>query len=151
MSHASSPLRLDWRPSRLAQVTLALIAALALIALAHSDLPWPFAVTLGALVASASGWELHRMRRQPAWSLIVSDTAAADAEWLVDGHARSVRLRAVHLRGPIIGIRFDPDGQLPVHALWWPDTLDAQTRRALMLLAREPLAQRPPPSTPDPN
>lgn len=145
MSSASSPCRIEWRPSRWAVFGAALIGALAALAIALGDVPvrWRYGLSALALVIGLHGaW---REARRPRWTLVWPGVDA-NAQRIVGARIDAVTLRSIHLRGPLAGVTLnEPHGGV-VHALWWPDTLTASSRRALVLCSRVLRAEPPPPA-----
>ena len=109
-SNTSAPFRLEWRPSRWVTGALLALAVLAPLAVLASEMPpaaaWP-------LAAIACVWGLVRARREwrrPPCVLDWPPSEGTTGQW----------------RGPLLFVR-GPGIRLS----WWPDTLDAATRREL--------------------
>ena len=131
-SDASSPCRLEWRPSRWLLAALCALAVAAIAALWMSALP-PIACGIGSVAALAyAGWLLHRESQRPH---CVLGWPGGDADWRIECGNRIESLRHVDaaIRGGIAVVTLvDADGA-PRRYIWWPDTLDARGRRALRL------------------
>lgn len=143
MSSASSPCRIEWRASRWAVSGAVLIGALAALAIMLSDLPagWrPWLATLAFALGLHGAW--REARRRP-WTLIW-EGEDTNARRVIDGRVEAVSIVSIHRRGPLAGITLNNANGRTVHALWWPDTLSAASRRALALRAGV-LATEPPP------
>ena len=112
----SARFRLEWRPSRWLVGALALIAVLAPFAVLQSELPRPWAWLLAADAAVWGLWLAWREARKPPRSL----------EWPLPGATLAWRGPLLFLRAP--GLRL----------AWWPDTLDAATRRELRVSGMAP-------------
>lgn len=135
MSNASSPCRIEWRPSRWAIVGTALIGLLAAVAVMHSALPEPVQPLLALALLVFALWRAWRESRRAPWLLHWPGLDRA-ATRVIDGHETAVTIVAVRMRGPLAGISLNDGSGRITHALWWPDTLDAASRRALRLMAQ---------------
>lgn len=144
MSSASSPCRIEWRVSRWAVSGAVLIGALAALALVLSDLPASWRLWLAVLVFALGLHGAWREARRRPWTLIW-EGADANAQRLTDGRVEAVSIVSIHRRGPLAGITLNDANGRTVHALWWPDTLSAASRRELALRAGALDAEPPPP------
>lgn len=135
MSNASSPCRIEWRPSRWAMVGTALIGALAAVATMQSALPEPLRPLLALALLAFALWRAWRESRRAPW-LLHWPGLDRTATRVIDGHETAVTIVAVRARGPLAGISLNVGSRRISHALWWPDTLDAASRRALRLMAQ---------------
>src|SRR5688572_14968584 len=139
--------RIDWHPSRVEIVALAVLALLAAAAVIASAMPPPLRDPLAGLVA------LH--------GLLLARRAAAVPravlEWTGQGGAR-VRLRRGHavyeLRDVVVDRQWPlwrlqaRDGRGRRHRLvWWPDTLLPADRRRLARVASAARIAGPDPDT----
>jgi len=130
---ASATCRIEWRRSRW------MIALLLLLGLAGGVSPWlsdlPRAACAGAdlLVVGYLAWALRREAlRQPcslAW-------AGGDAPWRVECDGKVAAFRHVDAKVPgglaVLTLADEAGGRRTRH-VWWPDTLDAASRRSLRL------------------
>lgn len=127
-SHPEPADAFDWRPSRLQQALLALLAATAVLALLNCRLPAMVAIPAALAVVARGAWLLrHERRRRPRRLELGPGVVRVDGKD-VDG-------LVVAWRGPLAFLRWrDPAGRR--HALaWWPDVLPAPDRRRLRLAA----------------
>ena len=113
-SNESSNCRIDWRPSRVLALSLAMLGLLAAFAVMLSDMPMPLAIPASLL---AVGWGIVSARRElrrPAQLTSWREPRAVFRGWLVtvSGIDDSGRRHTLH---------------------WWPDTLSADARRRLRL------------------
>ncbi len=140
-SDASSPCRLEWRPSRWLPAALCALAIAAVTAVWMSALPPLPCAIASAFVVAYTVWrlrrELHHSRCELTWP-------GGDADWRVECEGREEILRHDHasIRGGIAVLTLiDASGRRRRY-VWWPDTLDARGRRAfkLALAARAPTA-----------
>lgn len=115
-----------WRPSRIVVAALSSLGLLAALALLASELPSAISVPL-AMLAVGHGVQLARREaRRPAHALaIVRGQASLDGERIDDV--------VLDWRGPLAFLRFRDRGGSLRRLSWWPDTLDARTRRELRL------------------
>lgn len=135
MSNASLPCRIEWRPSRWALVVTLIIAVLATVAIAQSAMPDPLrTVSMVAVLALAVWRAWHEAQRRP-W-LLHWPGLDRSASWVMQGHESAVTICAVQLRGPLAGVSLNDGSGRSAHYLWWPDTLDPASRRALRLMAQ---------------
>jgi toxin CptA len=121
-----------WRPSRWAIAALLLLSALAPFSVLASGMPrvaaWP-------LAAMSCAWGILCLRRERGRAprlleLRVDATVALDGIPLAE--------LTVSRRGPLAFVRWrDREGRRGRLA-WWPDTLPADSRRALALRAERP-------------
>jgi hypothetical protein len=113
----------------------ALLGVLAAVAVMQSALPeslrWLLALTL--LVFAL--WRAWRESRRRHW-LLHWPGLDRSAIQLIDGREIPITLCAVQLRGPLAGVSLNDGSRRITHVLWWPDTLDAASRRALRLMAQ---------------
>ena len=131
-SDAFLPCRLEWRPSRWLMPALCALAAAAIAALWMSALP-PVACGLGSAATVAyAAWLLRHESRRPNCSL---SWAGGDADWHVECAGRSESLHHVGAttRGGIAVLTLAEASGGRRRYVWWPDTLDARSRRALRL------------------
>lgn len=122
----------------------ALIGALAALAILLGDVPalWrPGLAVLACVIGVHGAW---REARRPRWTLVWPGSDA-NAQRIVGAQVDAVMIRSIHLRGPLAGITLNDSNGHTHHALWWPDTLTASSRRALVLCSRA-LHAEPPPS-----
>lgn len=125
-SDASSPLRLELRPSRLRYTAVGLLAVLAALALWRSALP----ALPGALVfAAALAWSLIELRRPQPLRLRWHGETGLRLDW-PDGGEEVVELRGARVLGPWTLLRLH-GATRPLQLALWPDTLDEAERRAL--------------------
>ena len=131
-SRPSSTCRIEWRPSRLRQGALLLVAGLAVASLTYSAMPVRWALACGLLVATQAWASLRRDARQPRGVLAWRGEACA---WHGPDGVRPLTVVNVRWRGPLatLGVR-DEAGKLR-RLSWWPDTLPPPARRALRLAA----------------
>ncbi|MFC3267811.1 hypothetical protein ACFOED_02140 [Vulcaniibacterium thermophilum] len=125
--------RIDWRPSRLLVAALAALGPLGAWAVLASEMPdaaaWPL-----ALAAVVCGGRLAwREARRPPRRIVFAPTGVL----IDDIAAEAVALR---WRGPLATLVVRVSGRTQ-RLQWWPDTLDAASRRELRLAA--PDASRP--------
>jgi toxin CptA len=130
LSIASSPCRIDWRPSRQLCAALLALGALAALSVALSDLPvvarWLFAPA----VLAHGVWLARREWRRPALALEFEREAL-----LMHTGARRLELSwaRLRLRGPLACVDWrDADGRRGALS-WSVDTLPAPMRRQLRL------------------
>lgn len=135
MSSASSPCRIDWRPSRWAVLGAVLLGALAALAILLADVPANWRPGLALLAFGIGAHGAWREARRSPWTLYWPGIDAS-AVRIVAGHNQAVTIRGIHLRGPLAGVTLNDANGRTHHALWWPDTLSAASRRALVLCAR---------------
>ena len=147
-SSASSPCRLEWRPSRLLAGTLVGLGLLAALALWWSDLARPLALLAGIVVAVEGARLARRHLALPT----------LDVQWVGPGRAAELnfpdRVRVldqvrVDFRGPLARLSGRDASGRRQHWQWWPDTLPRSARRSLRLTAsRAPTTERTPPFHP---
>lgn len=144
-SSASSPCRLEWRPSRMLAGALLSLGLLAAMAFWWSDLVRPVAALAG-LLAIAEGARLAR--RHLAMPTL-------EVEWSGPGRCAVLnfpdraqvldRVR-VDFRGPLARLSGRDRSGRWQRWQWWPDTLPRAARRSLRLAAlRAPSTERTPP------
>lgn len=125
--NASSTCRLEWRPSPLGVGLAAVIAVAAAGSVLASGLPFRgvFAVFV-LFLGLRSAWRQWRQApREMAWQ-------AGEGRLVFDDGTTWTRGSLV-MRGPLAVLRGrDASGRRQSLA-WWPDTLDAMTRRRLRL------------------
>lgn len=126
-SSVSASCRLEWRPSRLIAHWLAALAVLAPICLLASAMPRGLAWPLALVVCVFALRERRAYRKLKPLHLHVR----AEGPLQVEGaaHARW-RLR---WRGPFAFIEWKDEAGRRQALAFWPDTLDAATRRELKL------------------
>lgn len=136
---ASTPCRVDWRPSPLALACLLLLALGAAVALLMSDFPrivaWPLAIAALARGAWLARREQRKLPAQLAWP--------GNGPALLDG--QPLQQPSLHLRGPCVFLHWREGRRLRA-LVWWPDTLDQAQRRELRLAAGGADTSRLPPS-----
>jgi toxin CptA len=138
-SRPSSTCRIEWRPSRLRQAALLVVAGLAVAALQWSGLPRPAALAGAFAVVAYAGTSLRRDARRPhgvlAWR-------GETCEW--HGPGGIERLATVNLRwrGPLATLSARDEAGKLRRLSWWPDTLPPPARRALRLAAGRGDARR---------
>lgn len=131
-SNASSPCRIEWRPSRWLLTALALLGLLAVLALHLSALPaglrWPAMLLCPAWAGILMAREWRRPRR-------VLCLPGGDGEALLEVAGQSLPLVSIQLqrRGPLLRLACRDAGGGLHRLLWWPDTLNAAQRRELVL------------------
>lgn len=138
-SSASSPCRIDWRPSCAAATCLRVLGVAAALALLLSDLAWPIAAPVAVLACIRGAWLARQWAKKPPRRLLWPAHGAV----LLDGEP--IDAPRLHWRGPWLFLHWRKQGR--AHALaWWPDTLDAAARRELRLRAGAGDVSRLPPS-----
>ena len=126
-SGASSPCRLELRPSPWLQAALLALSLLAPAALWLSEAPAALAWPAGLAAVAWGVWAFRRERLRPVNSLLVPP----DGPVRVDGEA--VEDFALDWRGPFAFLAWrDAWGRTRRRALW-PDTLTPALRRELRL------------------
>lgn len=135
MSNASLPCRIEWRASRWALFAALTIALLAAVAIGQSALPDPIRYLAMAAVLALALWRTRRESRRTPWVLHWPGLDR-NATRIVAGREQPVVIVAVQLRGPLAGVSLNDGVSGITHSLWWPDTLDASSRRALRLMAQ---------------
>jgi toxin CptA len=127
--------RLAWRSSRWMIVLLSLLAILACGSLWLSDLPRTACISGDAVAAAYATWLLYgEARRKPcalAWP-------GNEAPWNVEceGHAETLLHVGANFRGGLTVLTLaDQASGRKRRFVWWPDTLDSKSRRALRLKA----------------
>ena len=130
-SPVSSTCRIEHRPSRLLAAALIVLGALAVLAVHASAMP-PLARCVAAGVAT--GLALHAARRELGRPVEAFVWDADGAAWRGDG-GRLQRLADVrlHFRGPLLVLAARDPGGRRIDRVFWPDTIDAATRRELRL------------------
>lgn len=133
-SNASSPCRIEWRPSPLLQTALALLGLLAAIGMLMSALPLWLQVP-GVPAALVAGWWLRRRERaKPSLEFVWAGGADVPATLCRAGRTDAVTVERIQLRGPIAVAVLRGAGRRQC-LVWWPDTLPIAQRRALKLAA----------------
>jgi toxin CptA len=128
-SKSSAPCRLEWRPSRLLVAAQWMLGVLAAASIVASEMPrawaWP-----AALVALAwGGWTARRESRRAPQAWVWPGQGAVTVDDL------AVEEVALHWRGPLAFVRWRDHAGRVRRSSWWPDTLDAGSRRELRLAA----------------
>lgn len=135
-SSASSPCRLELRPSPWLQAALLVLSLLGPVALWLSEAPAALAWPLGLTALVWGVWSIRRERRRPVRTLLLP----CEGPVLVDADA--VDEFALDWRGPFAFLSWrDAQGRVQRHALW-PDTLPPPLRRELRLAAEARRAGR---------
>jgi toxin CptA len=131
-SNASLPSRIEWRPSRLLQAVLCALGLLAAAAVAISGLPAAVRLGLGVLILAYTAHVILHERRRPRLTLHWHGGDAGIA--LGQGEVTQVLGElCLHRRGAVLQLAFrDAQGKRRT-LVWWPDTLNAEQRRALVL------------------
>jgi len=141
LSNVSLPCRIEWRASRWAVFATAAIGVLAAVAVLQSALPGPVRWLSATALPAFALWRAWHESRRRRWVLHWPGLDRS-ATRVMDGHETSVIITAVHLRGPLASISLNDSARRVIHHLWWPDTLDAASRRTLRLMAQQ-LARLP--------
>lgn len=131
-SNASSPCRIEWRPSRWLMAALVLLGLLAAVSVSFSGLPdglrWPALLLCPAWCAMVVAREWRRPR-----AILCLPAGEGACSLDVAGVSLPLASLAIARRGPLLQVTC-LDGEGGTHRLlWWPDTLNAQQRRALVL------------------
>jgi toxin CptA len=131
-SDAFSPCRLEWRPSRWLPAALCVLAVAAIAALWMSSLPLLASGIGSAFVLAYASWLLRRESHRPFCML---SWPGGDADWQVEceGRVESWRHVDASVRGGIAVLTLVDANGKPRRYIWWPDILDARSRRALRL------------------
>jgi hypothetical protein len=146
-SDAFSPCRLEWRRSRWLPVGLCLLALAANAALWLSDMPRIACIGGSVFVSLYAGWLVFRELRRPHCIL---SWPGGDAPWQIEceGRIQSLRHVAANFRGRLMVLTLADETGRTRRYLWWPDTLDVRSRRALRLATRittvDAMAVQPP-------
>lgn len=129
----SPPARIEWRPSRLLQGALVLLGACALAAPWLGGMPPAPAVAVSCIALVLTATFLRReARRRPC--TVVWQPGQPHVE-LVDAHGVArLTVRRLDTRGRLMVLHLEDDTGAR-RLVWWPDTLDAEGRRALRLAA----------------
>lgn len=135
MSNASLPCRIEWRPSRWAVFGTVLIGVLAAVAVMLSALPEPTRLLSALALLVFALWRAWRESRRRHW-LLHWPGLDRSAVCVINERETAVTICAVQLRGPLAGVSLNDGSLRSTHYLWWPDTLDAASRRALRLMAQ---------------
>lgn len=109
-SNASAPCLLEWRPSRWVAGALLVLAVLGPLAVLASEMPPVMAWPLAALAFGRGVFRARAEWRRPPCVVDWPPPEGSVCQW----------------RGPLLFVR-GPGVRLS----WWPDTLDAPTRREL--------------------
>ena len=143
LSSESSSCLIEWRPSRLLCSALVCLGALASISLWLSALPL-FAKTPLALFALGYGlWLARREARRRIFSLRLT-TDGGGLVMIYADRSQPLSAPVVLVRGPLACVSGrDEDGRTR-RLLWWPDTLPAQSRRALRLASGKRIGESGP-------
>ena len=147
-SSASSPCRLEWRPSRLLASALVSLGLLAAMAFWWSDLVRP-AAALAGLFAVAEGVRLAR--RHLALPTLEVEWAGPGRPAVLNfpDRARVLDEVRVDFRGPLARLSGRDGSGRWQRWQWWPDTLPRSARRSLRLAAsRAPSTDCTPPFHP---
>lgn len=134
-SSASSPCRIEWRPSRLGAGCALLLGVLAAASVWLSDAPLPVRAVGVPLLP---GWGLIvalRWLRRPD-ALLVWAGGQADAVLLEATGSQTLHGPALGRRGAWLWLDYRDPGGRRRRLLWWPDTLNAAQRRALVVAAQ---------------
>jgi len=127
LSNASSSCRIDWRPSTLLCSALFALGLLAGASVLMSELPVAWALPL-ALVAAGQGVRLARREWKRAPCALEIDPVGQVS--LQGSVVASAQLR---LRGSLASLDWRDDRGRRGALLWCADTLDAPSRRQLLL------------------
>jgi len=126
-SVASSPCRLELRPSPWLQAALLALSLLAPVALWLSEAPGALAWPTGLAALAWALWTLRRERRRPVRTLLVPPEGPVRVD------AEAVEDFALDWRGPFAFLSWrDARGRTRRRVLW-PDTLTPALRRELRL------------------
>ena len=128
------PLRLEIRPSRLAQVYCSSACGLAWFAMAVADLPWWSQVLLAGLVGW-QGWCALRAIRQPP----VTCLQWQDGQWRLQGPDVAVDAvlgSRMFLTAGLVSLPFRSLAGKVYRIVLWPDSADADSLRRLRVLLR---------------
>lgn len=131
-SNASSPCRIEWRPSRWLLAALGSLGLLAAVSLHLSGLPdglrWPAML----LCPAWAGILIVREWRRPRPVLYLP---AGEGVCRLESGGRVVTLVRLDIerRGPLLRLSCRDAEGCSHRLLWWPDTLNANQRRALVL------------------
>lgn len=115
---------------------IASIGVLAAVAVLQSALPEPIRWLSALALPVFALWRAWHESRRRRWVLHWPGLDRS-ATRVMDGREVPVTIVAVHLRGPLAGISLNDGSRRIIHSLWWPDTLDAASRRALHLMAQQ--------------
>ncbi|HYG04983.1 MAG TPA: hypothetical protein VD865_01065 [Stenotrophomonas sp.] len=129
-SNASSPCRLEWRPSRWVPGALGTAAVLGNFSLQWSALPQGLAAVAGALLGLIALLQAWAWMRQPPRHLIVPWGQVPAS---VDG--LPVATLQVQWRGPLAWVSWRRGPRRRTCLLFCPDTLPPARRRELRLAA----------------
>lgn len=137
--NASTPYRVDWRPSRLAAVCVLALGCAAAWALWLSDIARVWVLPVALLVILRAAYLAYRGLRQPSRQLL----------WGIDGSALldgiPIENARLHWRGALVFLHWREQGCLR-SLVWWPDTLNHIQRRELHLRGGGADTSRLPPS-----
>ena len=143
MSSESSNCRIEWRPSALLCRALFGLGVLAALSLSLSALPLGARLPLALLALGHGGWLAQREAQRRACYLQLDAEGTGLALVFADRVER-LSQRQVHIRGPLARVSgVSGDGRRR-HLLWWPDTLDAASRRSLGLAAGKSIEESGP-------
>ena len=137
-SNASLHCRLEWRPSRWLLVGIASLALLAIVSIWLSVLPAWACVFGSGLIVGYAAWRLRQeMQRAPAQIAWAGGDAPVVVEHALEQDGRSVEFRfvALNIRAGLVVLCVADEHDRRSRWVWWPDTLDARSRRALRLAA----------------
>jgi len=130
LSSGSVSCRLEWRPSRWLQGTLAALGLLATWSVLLSEMPrwaaWP--LVIGVLAYTLRS--IRHERRKPVRHLVFPGN---DGPVQIDG--QTAEGATVQWRGPLAFVTWRERGGSPQRLAWWPDTLPPERRRELRLAA----------------
>ena len=133
-STPSADCRIDWRPSRLQVVALAVLALLAGAAVIASALPAPERSVLAGL-AVLHGLLLARRSAVAAPQTLARDAAGWTIRPRQGGRARRLLDVVVDARWPLLRLQARDVAGRRVTLVWWPDVLAEEDRRRLARFA----------------
>lgn len=124
----SAIFRIEWWPSPLCERMLWALALLAPFALWASDLPRAVALLMAP---AALAWGVRDARRYAAGQGAVLQIPLGQAPVICAG--QPVEQLQVRWRGPLVFMHWQDAGGRTQRCVFFPDTLDADTRRELRL------------------
>jgi toxin CptA len=143
LSSESSNCRIDWRPSALLCRALLGLGMLAALSLCLSALPLAVRLPLALIALGHGGWLARREALRPACWLQL-DAEGSGLALVYADRVERLSQRQVHLRGPMARVSGVAGDGRRRHLLWWPDTLDAASRRRLRLAAGKSIEESGP-------